>query len=326
MKAKTTPIAWLNGDEDEKIVLAGWVSKIIHRNRGVGSEKPAHDKELRVAENIARVLLKDLSLKVRRGLVQELLVCPTLPNDIVQNIAIDVEEVAAPFLKVSTAFTEEHLEQLVPIVEEFARVSIAKRNFVSGRVGVALIEFSSDETITVLMHNTGAEMNNDVCNKMADRYEGSHQNMEMLASRIDLPKDLADELMKKLSSNYMAAIDDNYLSVGAISDHLGCWASYDPASNIMASRNVEEVEAYVAKLHGLGRLTPEIILNSLRHGNKLFFEVSIAVLTGSSIVNIHRLITHGGLAGLERLLIKAEIPKSYLKKFSSALDTVYRRY
>lgn len=319
-----TPVSWLNGSEDEKIILAGWVSRIISRTQPPSNDNAAKDHELKVAENIARVLIKDLSLKVRVGMAQKLLVCPTLPTDIVQKIATDVEAVASPFLEVSSAFSEAHLSRLIPIIQEYARVSVAKRKHVPSSVGVALINFSSDDTVTVLMQNKGAEINKEVCDKMVDRYEGAHPNMEMLANRIDLPEELAKELMAKLSSSYIDTIDENYISKGSISDHLGNWINEDPRGNIMGSRNIKEIESYVQKLHKLGRLTPEIILNSLTHGNKMFFEVSMAILTGTNTESVNRLITRGGLVGLEGLLYKAKISKLYLKRFSSVLEIVYR--
>lgn len=297
----------------------------MHRGDDNSVTNKLKEKELKVAEGIARVLIHDLSVQVRKAMAQELMVCSTLPSDIIERIATDVESVAAPFLKVSDAFTEQHLVDLISVVDEFARISIAQRKSVSGAISIALIEFSSDETITVLLRNDGAEINQAVCDKMLERYDGKHSNMEMLVSRIDLPSGLAKNLAKKLASSYIETIDENYMSSGSISDHIGNWANNDPTNNIMGSKDVKEVEQYVKKLRSLGRLTPEIILNSLTYGNKFFFEAAMTILTDSNNLNISRLITHGGLDGLQGLLYKAKIPNAYLKRFSSVLGVVYRR-
>lgn len=317
MSTNSIPISWLNGSEDEKKVLAKRVSRIICN----GSQ----EKEIKVAESIARVLLNDLSQEVRETLSFELRNCPSLSQAIAHKIAIDVENVAGPFLEISKAFTDEHLEKLIPIVKEFARMSIAKREHVSEGVGVVLVEFSSDETVTVLMQNTGAEMGKKMCDKMVERYEGSHPNMEMLATRIDLPAELVQELKQKISSNYMATIDDQYFTTGSITDHLNYWVNDPDINRLMGSRDQKKIEEQVTKLNKIGLLTPTVILSNLQHGNTLFFEVSMTVLTDASPENIHRLMSHGGIVGIDRLLLRANIPKAYWKQFRSELNKAYRK-
>jgi len=172
VSSNNIPSSWLHGSEDEKMVLARRVSQVICSG--------TKEAEVRIAENIARILLNDLSQGVRETISEELRGCKTISQEIAHRIAIDVEAVASPFLETSIAFTEEHLALLVPIVKEFARVSIAKRKHVSQQVGAALVEFSNDDTVTVLMQNKGMEMGKQVCDKMAERYESSHPNMEKI--------------------------------------------------------------------------------------------------------------------------------------------------
>lgn len=268
-----------------------------------------HDKERRVAENIARVLLNDISIEVRKSLAFEIRNCATIPADIAQKIALDVEMVSGPFLEASNALTDELLIELIPVVEEYSRISIAKRNFVSEKVGMTLVEFAHDATVTILLRNEGAQMGSEIFNCITKRYEHDHPNLKMLARRIDLPPELAEKLKYNIKSRLSKIVTEKYSVELAVDEDL----------------TLEETEAKVRKAHALGRLTPELILDSLKKGNIDFFEISLALLSHSQLDNVQTIIKGSGPAGLEKLLKKAEISRAYLRMFLSGVEKAYKK-
>ena len=78
-----------------------------------------------LAAAILEVLSQDVELKVRQATCEQVLRCPFLPPDIARRLAQDVESVAVPIIRCSTALSDADLIALITDRNTLAQVSVA---------------------------------------------------------------------------------------------------------------------------------------------------------------------------------------------------------
>ena len=88
----------LNTAKLEKMMLAKKIGRFLTADQS--------DAERKGVEDAARVLVDDVSTQVREVLAFELRKCTILSHDIAEKIAKDIEQVAAPFLSLTTVFSD----------------------------------------------------------------------------------------------------------------------------------------------------------------------------------------------------------------------------
>src|SRR5581483_10948882 len=71
------------------------------------------EAEAGIANDIFRILIKDIEKNVRQALAEQLAYCANTPRDIILKLANDEAEVAAPVLEYSSVLTEDDLIAIV---------------------------------------------------------------------------------------------------------------------------------------------------------------------------------------------------------------------
>lgn|GEM_PF-3191802 len=295
---------------EEKLILAKRVTYLL-----------LHDttaEEQKVAEDIARVLLSDVEVRVRQALVREIGDSAKIPESLAKAIAMDVEAVASPFLEVTKALSDEAMIELIPVIEEFARAAIARRPAVSSAVGTTIAEFSSRDTIEILLKNAGARVSESLCQTIMHNQPAGDHTLNLLACRPDLPSTMVDQLAAKVSAKYVEVLVSRY---GLNSEHgrnVGFAAATAASGRYFESKDPEKVKAYVLKLHKSASLVPETILANLRHGNVIFFYEAMALLTQLSSRTIKLALARSGDEALRKILKRAQISPAYYERFERA--------
>src|SRR5487761_2401088 len=100
--------------------VAGKVAQQIDNDR-------LSPEELRLAQDIAQVLARDVELAVRRALSESLRRARRLPNAVAVRLAEDVDEVALPILADSPVLTDADLVQLLRHGSSRRQATIAGR-------------------------------------------------------------------------------------------------------------------------------------------------------------------------------------------------------
>ena len=116
-------------------------------------------REQEVAEEIFRLLMRDISLQVRETLAEQLQHNAEIPRDIVLHLAADVESVAVPVLKASKVLSDADLVSLVEASRDIGKLlAISEREKVSSRVSAALVDTHYNQVVTTLLGSRrGAE-------------------------------------------------------------------------------------------------------------------------------------------------------------------------
>jgi uncharacterized protein (DUF2336 family) len=316
MSAKSPMGSPLDQDHLEKVVLAQRIGQSL--------SGPKAGKERLVAEDIARVLARDVSVIVRQTLAFELRRADHLPHDLGMRIAKDIVEVSGTFLESTMTFSDEDLAALVPLIEENARVSIARRANLSGVVSIAIVEFSGERAVTFLLRNPGAEIPEKACRVVMERFEKSQAVLDQMASRVDLPVSVIEELVQMVSGKFAQILRQHYQVQPGTAAKITGAAHNVGVAQILESRDPARITAFVGKLKASGNLTLETVLQALEYGNKIYFSCLIVELTGIPRENVHRLINAGGEAALEGLFKSGSIPSAYKKRFIIAYKKQFK--
>ena len=126
--------------------------------------------ELVLAQDIVRLLARDVELAVRASLAQSLRHARHLPRDVALRMAEDVEAVALPILSDLLVLTDDDLVELVRLGSPRKQQSIAGRSVLSESVSDALIVHADEHAVAVLMANPTAQVSDASMNKAVDRF------------------------------------------------------------------------------------------------------------------------------------------------------------
>jgi uncharacterized protein (DUF2336 family) len=98
-------------------------------------------RERDIAEQVFRLLMKDVALRVRETLAERIKDNINVPRDIMLHLANDVESVANPVLIHSKVLSDADLVSIVEKSHDMGKLlAITKRDAVSPRVSEALVE------------------------------------------------------------------------------------------------------------------------------------------------------------------------------------------
>lgn len=274
------------------------------------------------AQDIVRLLARDVEVAVRAALSDSLQHTRHLPHEVAVQLAADVEAVALPILGTSLVLTDDDLVAIIRGGSPARHAAIAARPTVAEPVADALIDHGNEATVTTLMANAGARITESGLNRAMDRFGDSETVKAGMAHRPSLPLAVVERLVVAVS--------------GQLRDHLIAHHDLPPAmicDLILGSREravirlslgsaEADLRRMVSQMHHGGRLTPSLILRALCTGDIVFFEVAIAVLAKVPVANARILIHDPGRAGLASLYARAGLPQDLFPAVRAAVDVV----
>ncbi|MDD5586824.1 MAG: DUF2336 domain-containing protein [Alphaproteobacteria bacterium] len=281
------------------------------------------ESEYGLAQEIVRLMAKDIETTVRLALAQSLRHAVRLPHDVAVQLAHDVETVALPILEHSTVLTDEDLVAIIDKGPPLKHEAIANRTNVSAEVSDALITKADEKAVTVLMNNITAQITEQSLGKAITRFQASDSVKEAMVKRATLPITVAERLTALVSDklkDYLMAHHDLSPSVAA---DLVLQGREQSVVGLAPGRSEKDIEKLVAQMYDNNRLTPSIVLRALCMGEVTFFESALAIMANVPLLNARILIHDGGILGLKTLYEKAGMPPGLLSIVRAALDIVH---
>lgn len=283
-------------------------------------------RELALAEQIFRLMLKDTEISVREALANSLKENPRVPRDIILTLTQDMEIIAAPVLEYSPVLSDADIIAILKVAkqQDAKPFAIAKRKHISEAVAVALVQTQNLQAVTQLMSNPGAKIPEQSYHE-AIRTHGKESSVATaIAHRPDLPVTVVESVISLVSDSLANVLRTQYhLAPATVT------AETDKTREIATLRlidgqqiNTRDVEKLVDQLQAFGRLTPSIILTSLCRGNLYFFEASLARLSNIPVRNAQLLIHDKGGLGFKALYAKAGLPDKFLIPSRMLLEIV----
>ncbi len=300
---------------DARAAIAGRVAEDFHA-------EALSESERELALDIFRALLRDVEVRVRAVLSQQLKKTPHLPHDIALALAQDVEAVALPMLHYSEVLTDEDLVALVRGRSPAKQQAIAGRRRVSPDVSDAVVDCGGEDAVATLLGNAGAEISPASLHAVVARYGDDKRVQECLARRPDLPVTVAERLVAKVSERLRDCLLERPGIAKRVAANAILHARERVVLGLSAGADEADVAALVAQLHDNDRLTPAIILRALCQGDIAFFEAALGRLAGLSLTNARTLVHDSGPLGLPAIYARAKLPPALYPAARAAMHAI----
>jgi uncharacterized protein (DUF2336 family) len=279
--------------------------------------------ELKLAEEIFRVMARDAEVRVREALSAHLKHNPLLPHDVAVALAKDVDSVALPVLSVSDVLTPDDLVQIVKSQGTPSRLdAIAGRRQVDVAVSAAIVDVGSENVVAKLLANPGADFAEPTLHKVVDKFGDSESIQAPLVHRNTLPVTVAERLVTQVAEHLRAHLLSSHKISPDLALDLVLHSRERATVGLAMGVSESGLAALVSQLKDNNRLTASLVLRAVCMGNLRFFEHALAALAGIAVGNARVLIHDPGRRGLKNLWTKASVPSSYYPAVQAALDVV----
>lgn len=277
--------------------------------------------EREIAQEIFRVMAKDIEILVREALSQSLKEIPDVSSDVARILAEDENDsVALPILEFSKALTEHDLVEIIAVCKPTRDVAVARRENVPAKVSDAIVEKGNEDAVVALVSNKTAQIEEKTFNKVVDKFGKSERVQEPLVKREKLPLTIAERLVATVSDSLKQYLVTHHeLSPEVASDLLLESRERAVVRLLRDDDNHPDVTDLVLQMDVNGRLTASIILRALCTGDLNFFEAAIAHKARVALQNARVLIHDEGDLGMRALYEKTSLPKRLYPAFQSAV-------
>jgi uncharacterized protein (DUF2336 family) len=278
--------------------------------------------EVKMAQDIVRILARDLEEKVRASLSRGLRHAANLPRDVALKLARDVEYVALPMLADSLVLTDDDLIEIVRNGSSLKQEAIASRQNLPLTVSDALISHADEPAVVVLMGNNTAAIGADGFNRAITRFAASDRVTQAMVLREKLPATVAERLVTLVSRALQAHLVTAHELAPATAADIVLTSREHAIIHLSLGASDDDLRQMVTQMHRNGRLTPTLILRALCSGDIGFFEAAMAARSGVPIENAQILIHEPSRRGLAALFEKAAMPEILFGAVQAAVDVV----
>lgn len=294
--------------------------------RGVLAGKIASDyraglfspSEMAVANDIFRILLKDIEKKVRQSIAEQLAHSVRVPKDIIMKLANDDVEVAVPMLEFSRVLEEDELLRILQSSEEVARLrAIARRENLSATLCNGLVETHNVSVLADLFANKTAVIPDQAIMAVWGQIAQNESLAQLLVNRGGLSLTIVEKMIGAVSNELKQRLVKEYKISSPVAGKAAGDAREWELLGFVASNNDvnpdddEQVEDLVAQLSLTGRLTHSVLIRALCIGSLNLFETGLAKLAGVPRVNARMLLSDAGALGFHALYHAARMPEGF---------------
>ncbi len=286
------------------------------------SGQPLTATEVRLAQDVVRLLARDVEEKVRASLARGLRHSPHLPHDVARRLAADVEYIALPVLADSLVLTDEDLIEIVRHGSSLKQEAVASRPNLTVTVTDALIDHAAEPAIVVLMGNASAAIAEDGFNRAVTRFAGSPNVKRAMVERETLPATVAERLATMVSKALQAHLVKTHDLAPETAADIALSSREHAILQLSLGASDDDLRQMVTQMQRNGRLTPSLILRALCTGDIAFFEAAMAAKGDVPLANAQILIHEPSRKGLKALFQKAAMPPALYRAVEAAVDVV----
>ncbi len=257
------------------------------------------ERERTLMFSILRQMIHDAEMSVRRVVSAQLAERDDAPRDLVQRLANDEIEVAYPILTKSTVL---HDTDLIEVIQQRTlehQMAIAIRQSVSEAVSGALVQTGNENVIGTLLENSNARISDATMEYLVDEAKRVDTFQEPILRRHDLDPRLAKRMFLWVSAALRQYILENSgLSQTDTDDLLEKAALEEIDAVASPDRPKRKAEDLVAELDTQGKVTPDLLVQTLSEGEVGLFMAMFRQFTGLRELLVMRLVFEPGGEGL----------------------------
>ncbi|MGR4863274.1 pole-localized protein SpbR [Caulobacter sp. LARHSG274] len=277
-----------------------------------------------LAADILRVMAADAAELVRRAMAVTLRNSPTLPSDVANRLARDVESVALPVISFSPVFSDHDLAEIIRLGGPVRQLAVAKRPKLSSRIGALLVEQGDEEVVAAVCANDNARLTDLALQKALDRFAKSEQVLAAVAYRSVLPLSVTERLIDMVGDQLRDHILTHHaLSAERVLDLIVGAKERATLDLVDQAGRTADAKGFVAHLNSVERLTPSLLLRALAHGHMTFFEWGVAELAGVPHHRTWLMIHDAGPLGLKAICERAGLPPRLFAALRAGVDAFH---
>lgn len=282
------------------------------------------ERGLRLAEDIFRIMVEDVEIKVREILSESLKNCKNIPKDIAYKLINDKNSVAIPFIKYYANLTKEDLINILEAQNIDKQKAVAQRKNLSEDISQYIAEKCPEEVVGILISNDSANIVEHTYHTIVNKYPNSENIKKRLVYRSELPISVIEKIVNSLSEELQRRllIAHNLPNniVTDIVEQVKEKATLKISEEYSSDKQIEEL---VHQLYTSNRLTPNLVVRAICMGDLKFFEYALVYLSNTPITEVRKILSNTQLDFMVRnLLRKAFIPKSMFPAVFSALNVI----
>lgn len=274
------------------------------------SHSELSEEERNLMGDILQRLISDVESVVRKSLAETLKGIPEAPPQIISALANDALEIAYPILIESSVLQDIELVEIIRHRTHEHQLAIAMRESVSETVSEALVDTDNNDVIRTLVENRGAQISGETMEKIVDRSETQSDLQDPLLQRTELSPTLAKRMYWWVSAALRKSIVDRFdidsveldKSIErAVKDLMG-----EP---IAKAENADNIDHMIKSLINAGKVTPPLMIQTLRQGEIALFEEMLSGLSNLNAKLVRRFVFEPGGEALAILCRALEIMK-----------------
>ena len=306
---------------ENKMVVA---QKIVSFYNSAKIQNKLKNIEASLAEDIFRILIKDVELKVRQTLAESLKNSRNLPKDIVNSLLKETASISLPFIKYYQDLTSEDLKKIIDLSNIHQQKAVAGRLNLPEEISQYIVDKCPSEVVGVLVSNETAEIKEETYNNILQKYFHDEDIKRRLVYRSELPvsiiekmaHSLSEELKKRLILTHNIPINLATDIIEEVKEKTTLKISEEFSSD-------KQIEELVHQLYSANRLTPSMIVRSICLGDLKFSEYALVYLSNTPIIEVRKILFNTSADFMVRnLLRKAYIPKTLFPAVFTALKVI----
>lgn len=216
---------------------------------------------------------------VRQYLSENICSVTNAPHELVVSLANDEVAVAAPVLRESRVLGDHDLVKIAESRSQEHLNAIAGRETVAETVTDVLIRKGDDTVVGTLVGNDGARFSRDGMETAVERVKDNDELTLTLASRTDVPADLAQDVFWRVSD----VMRERILSANENLDAAEVDALFLDAERWFAAQKgdtpLDKAEKFIVRKEKLNQLDEGLLLNLLREDKLPEFIAGLGRLT-----------------------------------------------
>lgn len=268
------------------------------------------EQQMQNAAKIFRTLVQDTEVEIRKTLSEAIKDQENIPRDVVLSLANDVQEVSLPMLQFSDILTDADLIEIVNNSEDAEKhISISKRNRVSENVVDALIDTQNDSVVGSVLQNEGAVVSEEKYEEIVSEYGKNEEIMGAMVQRESLPVSIVETLAEKISASIYKSLAEKHKEAFQRMDNVVKQSSEMATMKVIGLKSTEAEYAKFRSLVNTLKISDDLApIYALCMGNLNIFEVNVARMTKTPVLNIRTLINDQSNRGFKVLYERAGLP------------------
>ena len=244
------------------------------------SDKRSSDRS--AALDLARLLAEDVSIAVRVALSEQVRAAPYLPDELVEKLASDIEQVSCPFVMGFKAVDDKFLISMLDTCGDELQNSIAERKEVSEALTYAICDVACVRAVSTLMSNDGAILNENSAVRVTQRFPEDTPLLESMAKRADLPIEIVKSIIFKVSRKYSEYLASKFELTADYSEYIISLAERQVFHQTLELSPDSEVYNYFCQLNDEGAITSDLLFSYIQKGFVKVFTMAVAAKTGKA--------------------------------------------